>query len=107
MWGIGNFSQIGYDVVQICSVIIEFGNAHRTNEIFLWSSKKGFEGDAGFSMKFHKRDFYLNRISATVCSEILSGTNDAVYVELDDGYMTCRTNIQDTRGTGLLQSQNL
>ena len=41
---------------------------------------------------------FLNCIGATVCSEILSDTNDAVYVELDDSYMTCRTGIQDTWG---------
>jgi len=93
-WGTG----WGYDAVQMCLVILEFGDGHRTNEIFIWSGKEWFEGDATSFMKFYKREFYLDRISATVCSEILSATNDAVHLELDDGYMTCRTGIQDTWG---------
>jgi len=96
--GSGNTFHIGYDAVQMCSVILEFGDASKTDEAYIWNGKQWLEGETGDSLTFFKYDYYLDHITATVCSESYSGTDDTIYIELDDGYKTCRTSIHDTWG---------
>eukprot|EP00091_Calanus_sinicus_P025396 TRINITY_DN967_c0_g1_i11.p1 TRINITY_DN967_c0_g1~~TRINITY_DN967_c0_g1_i11.p1 ORF type:complete len:650 (-),score=100.52 TRINITY_DN967_c0_g1_i11:469-2394(-) len=97
--GSGNSFLLGYDAVQMCSVVLEFGDVNKTNEVYIWNGKAWAEGNVGAFLKFYKQEkqqFYLDHITAKVCSDYYSGTDDTVYVELDDGRKKCRTGNLDT-----------
>ena len=100
-----NMSAFGYDAVQLCSVVVEFGVGEETWYAYEWIGRQWWKENEGQIIQLSRRSaLFLEKITAKVCPDTYSGTDDTIRMELHDGYNSCITKAFNELGKNIVLS---